>query len=202
MDLGISGKKAVVCASSKGLGLGCANALADAGVDLTLCARNETPLQLAAKTLRKKGVKVNIVICDITTDQGIAKVLEKSCGLNDDGTIWIRGSNDSHLKFGAKHTRTVCLNLSFEREIYFNVIDEVICNKKMYWRQFWHLGPDQSEDLLKEMILQLKERFELEEKWFFTWYSIGFGKRIRRKTLKISGVIDRGIHKFNNKLVI
>ena len=61
-----------------------------------------------------------------------AKVLEKSCGLNDDGTIWIRGTNDSHQRFGAKHTRTVFLNLSCENKFYFKVIDEVVCNKKMH----------------------------------------------------------------------
>ena len=130
-----------------------------------------------------------------------AKILEKSCGLNDDGTIWIRGTNDSHQRFGAKHTRTVFLNLSCVNEIYFKVIDEVVCSKKMHWRQFWHLGPGQSEDLLYEMILELKEQFELEEKLFFTWYSTGFGKRIRRKTLSLSGVIEPGTHKFNNKIV-
>ena len=130
-----------------------------------------------------------------------AKVQDKSCGFDEDGTIWIRGSNDSHLRFGAKHTRTVFLNLSCKHKIYFKVIDEVVCNKKMHWRQFWHLGPDQSEDLLKEMICNLKKQFDLEEKWFFTWYSIGFGKRIRRKTLRLSGVIERGTHTFNSMLI-
>ena len=40
MDLGISGKKAIVCASSKGLGKGCAMALAEAGVDVTINGRD------------------------------------------------------------------------------------------------------------------------------------------------------------------
>ena len=131
-----------------------------------------------------------------------AKVQEKSCGLNDDGAIWIRGTNDSHQRFGAKHTRTVFLNLSNENKIYFKLIDEVVCSKKMHWRQFWHLGPEQSEDLLEEMILKLKEQFELEEKWFFTWFSMGFGKRIRRKTLCLSGVFEPGKHKLNSKVII
>ena len=39
MDLGIAGKRALVCASSKGLGLGCAKALAEAGVSLVMNAR-------------------------------------------------------------------------------------------------------------------------------------------------------------------
>ncbi len=76
MDLGISGKKALVCASSKGLGFGCAAALAHAGVDLTMCARNEKQLLAAAKNIRKIGVSVKIVVCDITTETGIEKVLE------------------------------------------------------------------------------------------------------------------------------
>ena len=58
MDLGISGKKAIVCASSNGLGLGCAIALADAGVDLTICARTEYQLTVAK----------NIIELWLTTD--------------------------------------------------------------------------------------------------------------------------------------
>ena len=72
----------------------------------------------------------------------------------------------------------------------------------MHWRQFWHLGPEQCEDIFVEMISKLKNKFDFEEKWLITWYSIGFGKRVKRKTLLLSGVIDKGIHKFNNKLVI
>ena len=47
MDLGISGKRALVCASSKGLGLGCAEALASAGVNLIMNARSEMDLMLS-----------------------------------------------------------------------------------------------------------------------------------------------------------
>ena len=77
MDLGISGKQALVCASSKGLGLGVAVALANAGVNLTLCARNEAPLKEAAKKITKIGVQATIVVCDITTENGVELVLKK-----------------------------------------------------------------------------------------------------------------------------
>ncbi len=53
MDLGISGKTALVCASSKGLGLGCAIALANAGVDLLMCARNIEQLTISADLVKK-----------------------------------------------------------------------------------------------------------------------------------------------------
>ena len=47
MDLGIKGKRAFVSASSKGLGLGCARALAEAGVDLVMNARGAEALEAA-----------------------------------------------------------------------------------------------------------------------------------------------------------
>lgn len=75
MELGIKGKKAIVCAASKGLGFGCAGQLARAGVDLVICARTDGPLQAAAEKLRGHGVSVTAVACDITTAAGQAQVL-------------------------------------------------------------------------------------------------------------------------------
>lgn len=76
LDFGITGKTALVCASSKGLGFGCAEALAGAGANLVMCARGEETLATAAETLRAKtGVNVKIVACDITTPEGREAVL-------------------------------------------------------------------------------------------------------------------------------
>ena len=67
LDFGIAGKKAVVCASSKGLGFGCADALAAVGVELVMCARTTETLATAAQTIRDRhGVAVHEVACDIT----------------------------------------------------------------------------------------------------------------------------------------
>jgi 3-oxoacyl-[acyl-carrier protein] reductase len=76
MDLGIKGKTAIVCAASKGLGFGCAEALAKSGVNLVICARTDGPLQEAADTLRGHSVNVTAIACDITTDAGRASVLD------------------------------------------------------------------------------------------------------------------------------
>jgi len=76
MDLGIKGKRALVAASSKGLGLGCARALAEAGCDLTMNARGEEALEAAAQAIRDDfGVEVTTVACDVTTEDGRAKLL-------------------------------------------------------------------------------------------------------------------------------
>ncbi len=76
MDLGIAGKKALVCASSKGLGRGCAEALAEAGVNLVMNARGAEALEaVAADIAGKYGVEVVTVAADVTTEEGRAKVL-------------------------------------------------------------------------------------------------------------------------------
>ena len=77
MDLGIKGRKAIVCAASKGLGRGCAEALAGDGVDLVICARTPETLQATADEIRARtGVAVTPIACDITTDEGRRQVLE------------------------------------------------------------------------------------------------------------------------------
>lgn len=71
MDLGIRDRKALVCASSKGLGKACAFSLAREGVAVTLVARNEGPLVAAAAEIEKAtGARVAAVVADITTDAG------------------------------------------------------------------------------------------------------------------------------------
>lgn len=77
MDMGIAGKRALVCASSKGLGLGCAEALAEAGVHLVMNARGSEALEASATAIRAKhGVEVTAIAADITTEAGRAAVLE------------------------------------------------------------------------------------------------------------------------------
>ena len=77
LDFGIAGKTAIVCASSKGLGYGCADALAAVGVNLVMNARTESTLAEAAESIRSKhGVLVTEVACDITTDEGRSAVLD------------------------------------------------------------------------------------------------------------------------------
>jgi len=76
MDLGIAGRRALVCAASKGLGRGCAEALAREGVDVTICARTESEVARAAAEIGAAGGRsVGWVACDITTPEGRAAAL-------------------------------------------------------------------------------------------------------------------------------
>ena len=76
MDMGLRGKSALVCASSKGLGRGCAFSLAREGVNLVITARGKEALEKTAAEIRAAtGVKVTTVACDITTEAGRALAL-------------------------------------------------------------------------------------------------------------------------------
>jgi 3-oxoacyl-[acyl-carrier protein] reductase len=76
MDLGIRGKRALVCAASKGLGKGCATSLAREGVELVITARGRDALEATAEEIRKTcGVKVTAVAGDIATPEGRAQAL-------------------------------------------------------------------------------------------------------------------------------
>lgn len=79
MDFGINGKHALVCASSKGLGRGCAEALAAEGVNLIINARNVKQLQATAEHIRQQyGVEVIAIAADITSPEGQTIVLEQA----------------------------------------------------------------------------------------------------------------------------
>ena len=76
MDLGIAGRRALVCAASKGLGRGCAEALAHAGADVTILARTEATVAATAEAISAStGRRVAWLACDITTPEGRAAAL-------------------------------------------------------------------------------------------------------------------------------
>jgi len=76
MDLGIAGRHALVCASSKGLGLACAWSLAREGASVTMIARGAEALAQAADAIRRAtGATVHTVAADVTTPEGRAAVL-------------------------------------------------------------------------------------------------------------------------------
>jgi 3-oxoacyl-[acyl-carrier protein] reductase len=76
MDLGIAGKRALVCAASKGLGKGCAMSLAREGVIVAIVARGREALEAAAAEIRAAtGARVTAVAADITTADGRAAAL-------------------------------------------------------------------------------------------------------------------------------
>jgi 3-oxoacyl-[acyl-carrier protein] reductase len=79
MDLGIAGRKAIVCASSRGLGRGCAKALAAAGCEVVINGLDKDRLAATAEELRKAtGAKIIPVVADVASPEG-QKALYAAC---------------------------------------------------------------------------------------------------------------------------
>jgi 3-oxoacyl-[acyl-carrier protein] reductase len=71
MDLGIAGRKAIVCASSRGLGRACAWKLAEAGCEVVVNGRNREQLEATAAEIRKAtGAKITSVVADVAAPDG------------------------------------------------------------------------------------------------------------------------------------
>jgi 3-oxoacyl-[acyl-carrier protein] reductase len=71
MDLGLKGRKAIICAASKGLGRACASSLAREGVELVITARTKDVLERTAAEIREAtGARVTAVPGDIATEEG------------------------------------------------------------------------------------------------------------------------------------
>ena len=81
MDLGLQGRKAIVCAASKGLGKACAMSLAMNGVDVVITARTLVDLEATAAEIRKaSGAKVMVVAGDIRHQNLVARAFPARCG--------------------------------------------------------------------------------------------------------------------------
>jgi len=76
MDLGIRGRKALLSGASRGMGKGCALALAGEGVDVTIVARKRDALEQTAQEIRALGATATAVAADITTPEGRKAALE------------------------------------------------------------------------------------------------------------------------------
>ncbi|PZN96578.1 MAG: 3-oxoacyl-ACP reductase [Hyphomicrobiales bacterium] len=90
MDLGISGRTAIICASSKGLGRGCAQALAEAGCTVVINGRDAATLEATASQIRAStGATVLTVVADVSTRAGqdalLAAAPEPDILINNNG---------------------------------------------------------------------------------------------------------------------
>ena len=76
MNLGIAGRRAIVCASSRGLGRACARALAAEGVDVVINGRDATKLEATAEEIRREcAVRITPVAADLDTEDGRAALI-------------------------------------------------------------------------------------------------------------------------------
>lgn len=131
LDFGITGRKALICASSRGLGYGCAEALAKCGARLVLNARDEEKLWIAGDSLRRKtGAQIECIAADITTEEGRNAVLEKA-GSVDILVNNAGGPPKGHFKDWKRDDwiRAIDQNMLTSIEMIKAVIDSMVMNK-------------------------------------------------------------------------
>ena len=76
MDLGLTGRKAIICASSQGLGLACATALAREGGKVFINGRDREALEAAADTIQAAaGRRPEVIVADLNTEAGRATIV-------------------------------------------------------------------------------------------------------------------------------
>ena len=131
MDLGISGRKAIVCASSRGLGYGCALALAQAGCEVVVNGRDGKRVEAAAAELAKAtGAKITPVAADVATPEG-QKALFAACPQPD---ILVNNNAGPPFRDFRELTRQqildgVIANMVVAIELIQKAIDPMVANK-------------------------------------------------------------------------
>jgi 3-oxoacyl-[acyl-carrier protein] reductase len=130
MNLGISGRKAIVCASSRGLGKACARALAEAGCEVVINGRDGKKLEAAAAELSIASVKVIPIAADVATAEG-QKALLAACPQPD---ILVNNNAGPPMRNFRELTRQqmidgVIANMVVAVELIQKVIDPMCQNK-------------------------------------------------------------------------
>lgn len=131
MDLGIAGRKAIVCASSRGLGKACARALAEAGCEVVINGRDAKTLNTAAGELASlTGAKIIPVVADVSTPEG-QKALFAACPQPD---ILVNNNAGPPLKDFRELTRQqmldgVTANMIVAIELIQKVIDPMLSRR-------------------------------------------------------------------------
>jgi 3-oxoacyl-[acyl-carrier protein] reductase len=131
MDFGLAGRKAIVCASSRGLGKACARALAEAGCEVVINGRDAKVLEATAAELTAiTGAKITAVAADVANPDG-QKALLAACPHPD---ILVNNNAGPHLRDFRELTRQqmldgVTANMIVAIELIQKVIDPMIERK-------------------------------------------------------------------------
>jgi uncharacterized heparinase superfamily protein len=119
---------------------------------------------------------------------------DRAFGQPAQGVCFAAGSHNGFDHIGASHHRRVTLSDPQPSRITLEVLDTVITRVSLHLRQWWHLGPAISRELLEPLVLESLSLTGSESTWHSTWFSTGFGQRLPRDSLCISGRLPAGEH--------
>jgi uncharacterized heparinase superfamily protein len=129
-----------------------------------------------------------------------AQPRNRACGQTNHASYFAAGSHNGFDHIGASHHRRVTLSDPQHTQINVEVLDTVITRFPLHLRLWWHLGPKINRELLDQLALNAHTLMEAESTWYSTWFSMGFGQRLSRESLCISGRLPEGEHQLRCSL--
>ncbi|WP_186549276.1 heparinase II/III family protein [Synechococcus sp. Minos11] len=129
-----------------------------------------------------------------------AQPRDRTCGQTAKGICFAAGSHNGFDHIGASHHRRVTLSDPQHSRLNLEVLDMVSTRVPLHVRQWWHLGPKINRELLDQVVLDAPSLARCESRWHSTWFSAGFGERLPRESLCISGRLFAGKHQLRCSL--
>ena len=123
-----------------------------------------------------------------------AQPRDRTYGQTEEGICFAAGSHNGFDHIGASHHRQVTLRDPQPSHITLQVLDTVITRVPLHVRQWWHPGPQLNRGVLDQLFLKAPTLRNIQFTWHSTWFSTGFGQRLPRESLCISGRLYAGQH--------
>ena len=129
-----------------------------------------------------------------------AKIIKRFSRAISNNEFELKGSHDGFKKIGCLHERIINLKINNEGKMIFNLRDRLQLDKKIKWRQWWHLGPEVGTEIKDRLIKAYMQNYQIPPELNQTWYSPRFGVRIPRKSISFEGFFPPGNHEINISL--
>ena len=124
-----------------------------------------------------------------------AQPRQRDLGSFSTASSFVEGSHDGFDRLGAQHHRRLELGTVSSAQLEFSVIDTVTTTAPVMFRLWWHLGPEVANGSSSVFRCEASSAQNLEDLWHDTWFSIGFGQRVGRRSYSLQGLLLPGQHR-------
>jgi len=131
-----------------------------------------------------------------------ARIIKKDFGKDKGNNFWIIGAHDGFNRFGAHHERKIQINKVESDSLTLTVRENIECKYRMLANQIFHLGPNQKSSILNPIFNSSNNVHDMKISFKRSYYSIAFGKTIKRNMMLVSFILPRGINMFETKMSI
>ena len=129
-----------------------------------------------------------------------AEIKHKNFGKYSKDIFWIEASHDGYERINSKYSRKLIFKEIDKSQCSLKIIDYLTILNLTAWRSWWHLGPEQDEQILYPAIDYFVKNYNAKYKWENTYYANSFNERIPRRSLCVEGVLSQGQYKFGYEI--